>query len=117
MAQDLNKITIIGRLTKDPEMKVAGNNKNVTRFQIANNQSKEKVNFIFCIAWDKTAEIINQYCKKGKQVAIEGKLQIRQYEKDGQKKDITEIIVDSIQFLGGEKKQEQATNFDDSFPF
>lgn len=123
MANDLNKIIIIGRLTKDPELKNLSSQKEVVIFSVANNRSwthaGEKVvevSFFNCVAWGKLATLINQYCKKGNQVAIAGRLQQNRWEdQNGNKRSNVEIVVDSIQFLDAGEKNTQPPEklFDD----
>jgi len=110
---DLNKTIIIGRLTKDPELKHTPNGTSVASFSIANNRTyvsdgekKEIVSFINCVAWGKTGEVITEYCKKGHRIGIEGKLQQRSWEaQDGSKRSAVEIVIDNFQFL--EPKQSE----------
>jgi single-strand DNA-binding protein len=105
----MNHIVLIGRLTRDPELRYTPNGVAVANFDLAVNRpgSKEKeVDFIRIIAWQKTAENCANYLKKGRQVAIEGRLQIRSYDdKDGQKKQITEVVANHVEFLGGSKEE------------
>lgn len=108
MASDLNRVVLIGRLTKDPELKYTPANTAVASFSLANNRSyvqgtekKEQVSFFNCIAWAKTGEVIAQYCKKGKQIAVEGRIQQRSWDdKEGNKRSTVEIVVENFQFLG-----------------
>jgi len=108
MANDLNRVVLIGRLTKDPELKSVGSGSTLCRFSIANNRSyttggdkREEVNFFNCTAWGKQAEILSQYARKGKQLAIEGRLQQRSWEgQDGKKQSAVDIVVENFQFLG-----------------
>lgn len=105
---DLNKVMIIGRLTRDPEIRTTSNGANVASFSIATGftwtdqqgQKKEQTEFHNVVAWRKLADIIGQYLKKGSQVYIEGRLQTRNYEKDGQKHYRTEIVADNMIMLG-----------------
>ncbi|MBP7737534.1 MAG: single-stranded DNA-binding protein [Spirochaetes bacterium] len=107
MASDLNKAILIGRLTRDPELRYTQSGTSVCSFSIANNRSyvtggekKEQVSYFNCVAWAKTGEVIAEYCKKGKRIGIEGRLQQRSYDdKDGNKRQIVEIVVDNFQFL------------------
>ncbi|MFH2105135.1 MAG: single-stranded DNA-binding protein [Parcubacteria group bacterium] len=107
---DLNKATIIGRLTQDPEVKTTPNGQSVASFGVATNltwkdqqgQKQERVEFHNVVAWRKLAEICGQYLQKGKQVYIEGRLQTRQWEgQDGVKRNRTEIVADNMIMLGG----------------
>ena len=108
MATDLNRVLLIGRLTKEPELKQTGSGTSYCKFSIANNRNytangerKEEVSFFNCVAWARQAEIINQYCRKGKQVAIDGRLQQRSWmNQEGKKQYATDIVVDSLQMLG-----------------
>lgn len=107
MANDLNKVIIIGRLTADPELKQTPNGVSVISASIAVNEKfkdKENCNFFNCVFWNKSAEILKQYCAKGAQLAITGRLQQRRWDdKDGSKRSTVEIVVDSFQMLGGKK--------------
>ena len=108
MATDLNKVLLIGRLTRDPELRQTGSGTSYCRFSIANNRSytangerREEVSYFNCTAWARTAEVINQYCRKGKQVAIEGRLQQRSWDgQDGKKQYAVDVVVDNLQMLG-----------------
>ena len=100
-----NKAFLIGRLTKDPETRVTVSGIALTRFTIAvdrykNRETGESVtDFLRVVCWRRLAEITSQYCKKGKLVAVEGRLQIETYEKDGQERQSVEIIADNVQML------------------
>lgn len=101
----MNKIILIGRLTRDPELKYTTNGNAVSRMTIAvdrnyKDSSGQKVaDFIPIIAWRKLAEIVAQHMKKGKLIAVHGSLEIRNYEDKGEKKYIAEVIADDIRFL------------------
>jgi single-strand DNA-binding protein len=107
---DLNKVMIIGRLTRDPEIRTTPNGANVAAFSVATSfnwtdqsgQKKEQTEFHNVVAWRKLADIIGQYLKKGSQVYLEGRLQTRSWDDktSGQKKYRTEIVVDSMIMLG-----------------
>ena len=109
---DLNKVILVGRMTKDAELRQTPNGANVATFSLAVNRTyksdgdkKESVSFISCVAWSKTAETIAQYCKKGQRIGIEGRLQQRTWEDDkGQKRSVVEVIVENFQFLESAKK-------------
>ncbi len=108
MAGDLNRVTLIGRLTRDPELRQTNSGGAYCRFSIANNRSytvngekREEVSYIDCVVWGRQAEILNQYCRKGKQVAIDGRLQQRSWDgQDGKKQSRIDVVVDSFQLLG-----------------
>lgn len=109
MASDLNRVLLIGRLTRDPELRQVGSGGNfMCRLSIANNRNyttngerREEVSFFNCVAWGRQAEIINQYCRKGKQVAIDGRLQHRTWQgQDGKKQSTVDIVIENLQMLG-----------------
>lgn len=98
----MNKFIGIGRLAKDVELRTTTSGNSVATFTIAIDRfgAKEKTtDFISCVAWGKVAETTAQYCGKGSQVAVDGSVQVRTYEKDGQKRYITEIMCNRVQFL------------------
>ena len=107
MPSDLNKVILIGRLTRDPELRHTPNGAPVASFSIANNRTyvtggekKEMVSFFNCVAWNKLAELVSQYCKKGHRVGIEGRLQQRSWDdQEGNKRSTVEVVVDNVQFL------------------
>lgn len=102
---DLNIIAITGRFTRDPELKKI-NEKSLANFSLAVSKGKEEVSYFDCTAWEKTAELIQKYCKKGKQVNITGELKQERWEKDGQKFNRVCIVVKTIQLLGSKPEQE-----------
>ncbi len=104
-----NRVFLIGNLTRDPEVRYTTSGLPVAKFAIAVNRPKSKkssadekgeVDFINIVAWRRLAEICKEYLKKGRPVAIEGRLQIREYEKDGQKRSFSEVVADNMQMLG-----------------
>lgn len=117
----INSVVLSGNLTKDPEQRSTQNGKSVTSFTIATNEGKDKVEFHNCVAWEKTAEVIAQYCKKGNKVAVQGRLQTRKWEKDGITRYATEIVVMNVDLpaksssLVGDTKT--STKSDDPFGF
>ena len=105
-----NKVQLIGNLGSNPEIIALDSGKKLAKFTIATNESYknnegEKVTdtqWHNIVAWNKTAEIVEQYLEKGKEVAIEGKLTSRSYEtKEGEKRYITEVVCNEILMLGG----------------
>ena len=104
----MNKAIIIGRLTRDPEMRTTTSGTNSTTFTVAvsrnytSQNGERETDFLNCVAWRKQAENIAKYCTKGSQVAVEGRIQTRSYDaQDGTKRYVTEIIADNVTFLGG----------------
>lgn len=126
----MNKCELLGRLTKDIELKYTQNdNKAVARFTLAvNRRGKDAgTDFISCIAWGKNAELLQKYCKKSSQVGIVGRIQTGQYDdKDGKRVYTTDIVVEELDIIWDKKEEvedlgtnqfEQALINDDSLPF
>ena len=107
----MNSINIIGRLTADPELKQTQSGIDVCSFRIAVNRpgTKDKTDFLPCVAWRQTAEFVNRYFTKGKMIALSGVLTSRQYEdQDGHKRTAYEVVADRVFFTGdGAKRDEQ----------
>ena len=111
----LNKVLLIGNLTRDPELRYVPSGSAVANFTLAMNrvyklqtgEKKEEVSFVRVVVWGRLAEVCNDYLKKGRPVFVEGRLQSRSWEgADGQKKSTLEVIATNIQFLrsgGGAK--------------
>ncbi|MCW1930200.1 MAG: single-stranded DNA-binding protein [Candidatus Kerfeldbacteria bacterium] len=107
---DLNKVMLIGRLTKDPEVRTIPSGEMVATFSLATGrqwtdkatgQKKSQTEFHNIVAWRRLADIVSQYCKKGQQIYIEGHLQTRSWDDpSGQKKYRTEIVTDNLILLG-----------------
>jgi len=94
----MNVWCVAGNLTKDPEIRMTQSSKKVASFTVAINEGKDKTEFVNCVAWEKTAELIEQYVKKGDRLSCNGKAQTRKWEKDGQTHYTTELIVDRFDF-------------------
>ncbi len=106
----MNKIELIGRLTADPELRYNSTNVAYSRFNIAvnrnflNQDGERDADFISCVAWRKTAELICEYFKRGSQIGIDGRLQTGSYEReDGSKVYTSDVIVENITFLDKKK--------------
>jgi single-strand DNA-binding protein len=105
----INKVTLYGNLTRDPEMRALPSGQNVANFSIATNRvykdrdgaKKEQTEYHNVVAFGRTADLIGQYMKKGRPLYVEGRIQTRSWEKDGQKQYRTEIVVDTFQFGPG----------------
>lgn len=126
---DLNKATLIGNLTRDPESKTTPNGQNVCTFGVATNlvwtdtngEKQTRVEFHNIVAWRKLAEICSQYLKKGSKIYIEGRLQTRDWEgKDGVKRYRTEIVADNMIMLdtkgGGTRSATSSSSDEGSQP-
>ena len=105
---DLNRVTLIGRLTRDAELKYTSGGMAVCKFSIAVNkfrksgeQRTEETHFFDIVLWGRSGESLNQYLIKGKQVAIDGELRQNRWEQDGQPRSKIEIVANNVQLLGG----------------
>ena len=108
----MNNIILIGRLTKDPELRYTQAGKAVCSFTLAVDRpysgDKKEADFINIVVWNKVGENCAQYLKKGRKAAVQGRLQIRSYEDDnGKKKYITEVVANSVEFLEFGNKQNE----------
>ncbi|MDI9215974.1 single-stranded DNA-binding protein [Clostridium tertium] len=110
----MNKVILIGRLTKDPELNLAqGNGTAVCRFSLAVTRpfKKDETDFINCIAFGKTGETISQYMTKGRQLAVTGNIRTGSYDaKDGTKRYTTDVIVESFEFIGSNQNNNASSN-------
>ena len=103
----MNKVVLIGRLTRDPELRYTGSNIPVATFTLAvnrpfsNQQGEREADFINIVVWRKQAENVKNFVTQGSQVAVEGRIQTRSYDdNNGQKRYVTEVIADNVEFLG-----------------
>lgn len=112
----MNRVFLMGRLVRDPEIKVFGE-KTRSRFTIAidrpgkNLEGKRDADFIPCSAWGKTAELMGNYFQKGDRTLIEGRLRVNSYtDKEGNKRSMTEVIADRVEFIENHKKSSEKGN-------
>ncbi|WP_110928352.1 single-stranded DNA-binding protein [Bacillus massiliglaciei] len=110
----INQVTLVGRLTKDPELRYTGDGKAVTNITLAvdrhfrNSSGGYETDFVPCTIWKRTAENTVNYCRKGSIIGVTGRIQTRNYEnQEGKKVYVTEVIADMVQFVG--KKPEEIT--------
>ena len=102
----INRVVLVGRMTRDPELRRTSSGAAVTSFSLAINRNFSSANgerqtdFINCVVWNKAAENVERYCSKGSLVGAEGRIQSRQYDaQDGTKRTVVEVVCDSVQFL------------------
>ena len=130
----LNRVVLIGRFVRDPELRYSTSGVAVTNFTLAidrkfkNAQGEKEADFIPCVAFKQLGELIANYQTKGKMVSVDGRIQVRTYnDKDGQKRWVTEVLVEDCHFLSpkdGAEPQQSSTsslgrevNLDDGVPF
>lgn len=108
----MNLVVLRGRLTNAVELRYTQSQKAVASFSLAVDRDfaqtgeNREADFFNCVAWGKTAEFIQKYFDKGDMALVSGRMQNRSYEKDGQKRTVTEVIVDRVNFCGGKKDKE-----------
>ena len=110
----LNHITIMGRLTRDPELRRTGSGIAVASFSVAvdrdfgkNENGEKETDFIDCVAWRQTGEFVSKYFTKGRMIVVSGRLQIRSWtDKDGNKRRTAEVVADNVYFGGGKRESD-----------
>ena len=118
----MNKALLIGRLTRDPELRATSTGRNVCQFSIAVNRNftnangEREADFINCVVWDKQAENLVKYQKKGNQIAVDGRIQTRNWDDEqGQKHYITEVVAEEAYFADSKRVGDASANFDATF--
>ena len=121
----MNKVILLGRLTRDPELRTTPSGVSVTSFSIAVSRrfQKDQTDFINCVAWRQTAEFVSKYFAKGSMISVVGSLQTGRYEKDGQTHYTTDVVVDEVYFTGsrnesngqGTAQEDSTFNIDEGF--
>ena len=111
----INRVVLVGRITKTPDLRKTQSGTSVVSFTIACNRrvpsQGQDADFINCVAWNKTADFMTQYVKKGALLGLEGRIQTRSYDdKDGKRVYVTEVVADSVQFLESKKQAENGGN-------
>ena len=114
----MNKVLLIGRLTRDPELRYTGSNRAVTQITIAvnrnftNQNGEREADFINVVVWDKAAENLKKYVGKGRMVAVEGRIQTRNYDNnEGKKVYVTEVVAQNVQFLDSRSASDNSASY------
>ena len=117
----MNKVFLIGRLTRDPELRYTGSNTAVATFSLAvnrnfsNQNGEREADFINIVVWRKQAENVKNFLTQGSQVAIDGRIQTRSYDdQNGQKRYVTEVVADNVEFLGSKNSSSNSNNMNSS---
>jgi len=122
----MNTVVLSGRMTKDPELKYTSGGKANARFTLAVQRTKDEADFVNCVAWEKTAETIVEYFRKGSPILVQGSIRSGSYEKDGKAIYTTDVWVYKFDFFGSSNQnnnnnKENKNNYDkeedNSFPF
>lgn len=115
----MNLVVLTGRLTRDPELKYGQSGKAYSRFSLAVDRpfQKGEADFINCVAFGKTAELIGEYLRKGRKVGVQGSLQMNRYEVNGEKRTSYDVLVNNIEFLESKNSTSSTNNMDDHDPY
>lgn len=127
MARSLNQVFLMGNLTRDPELRQTPNGQNVCSFSLALNRSykdqsgewQEATDYVDIVAWGPLAERVSQYMSKGRRCLVQGRLQSRSWEQDGQKRNKVEVLANDVTFLdsrGGETNSSESSQTDSKTP-
>ena len=115
----MNKIILVGRLTKDPEVRTTSAGFNTVNFTVAvnrnfkNKEGNYDADFLPCVAFRQTADFISKFFKKGNMICLDGRVQTRNYDAaDGSKRYVTEVVVENVEFVGGKNDSSSSSNPD-----
>ncbi len=112
----MNRVNLVGRLSNDIELKTTQSGKYVVSFTVAINKFGDGADFIPCVAWNKSAEFLSNYAKKGNRVSVDGRLNQRTYEtKDGQNRSVLEVVVDQVELLESKSSESKSKVVDVEF--
>lgn len=109
----MNKVILVGRLTRDPELRNTPSGIACCTFTVAcdrryaDQSGNRQADFLNCVAWRERAEFVTKYFAKGRRIGLEGSIQTRSYEKDGQNRTATEILVDNVEFVENKPQPQQ----------
>ena len=110
----INLVALEGRLVRDLELKKTNSGKSVANFTLAVNRrfQKDEADFIPCVVWDKQAEVMQQYLRKGSLIGVEGRIQQRTYQtNNGENRSVVEVVVNNFSFLESSKQETQQNNY------
>lgn len=121
----MNIAILMGRMTRDPELKYTSSGKAYANFSLAVQKTKDEAEFIDCTAWEKTAENIAEYFRKGNKILIQGRLSVSNYEQNGEKRKFTRVLANTFEFVDSKNSSSNQNNNrnrydsdeDEGFPF
>lgn len=123
MASDINHVILVGRLTRDSELSHLNSGTALCKFSIAvnravkrNEQWETEVSYFDITLWGKRGEVLSQYLKKGKQIAVDGELRQNRWEQDGQNRSKVEVIANNVQLIGSGNKNTSSDNVEETTP-
>ena len=117
----MNLVVLSGRMARDPELRYTSGGKAYTNFTLAVQKTKDEAEFIDCIVWEKTAETIAEYFRKGNRILIQGRLSVSSYEQNGEKRKFTRVLANTFEFIdsknSGIGQNSNRNDYDDDEPF
>ena len=121
----MNIAILMGRMTRDPELRYTSSGKAYANFTLAVQKTKDEAEFIDCIVWEKTAETIAEYFRKGNRILIQGRLSVNSYDQNGEKRKFTRVLANTFEFIDSKNSGNSQNNNrnrydsdeDESFPF
>ena len=121
----MNIVILMGRMTRDPELKYTTGGKAYANLTLAVQKTKDEAEFIDCVAWEKTAENIAEYFRKGNRILIQGRLSVSSYDQNGEKRKFTRVLANTFEFIDSKNSGNSQNNNrnrydsdeDESFPF
>ena len=117
----MNLVVLSGRMARDPELRYTSGGKAYTNFTLAVQKTKDEAEFIDCVAWEKTAENIAEYFRKGNRILIQGRLSVSSYEQNGEKRKFTRVLANTFEFIdsknSGIGQNSDRNDYDDDEPF
>jgi single-strand DNA-binding protein len=119
----MNLVVVSGRMARDPELRYTSGGKAYTNFTLAVQKTKDEAEFIDCVAWEKTAETIAEYLRKGNRILIQGRLSVNSYDQNGEKRKFTRVLANTFEFIdsknSGNSQNSNRNHYDDdeAFPF
>ena len=113
----MNVVMLMGRMTRDPELKYTSGGKAYANFTLAVQKTKDDAEFIDCVAWEKTAETIAEYFRKGRKILLQGRLNVSSYEQNGEKRKSTKVVVNSFEFVESSKSSGNSEGYQQNKSF
>jgi len=107
----------MGRMTRDPELKYTSGGKAYANFTLAVQKTKDEAEFIDCIVWEKTAETIAEYFRKGRKILVQGRLNVSSYEQNGEKRKSTKVVVNSFEFVENSGNGNNGSGYQQNQPY
>ena len=113
----MNVVILMGRMVRDPELKYTSGGKAFANFTLAVQKTKDEAEFIDCTVWEKTAETIAEYFRKGRKILVQGRLNVSSYEQNGEKRKSTKVVVNSFEFVENSGNGNNGSGYQQNQPY